>query len=270
MSKDTDTNALKPFVSVTCGGEYCRCGEPAVRKVGEEIPCDDPCPRRHNLTAYVCARHYAELMGPLGGEHVGYTRPEQQNTDINAVTPEMIEAGRETGCGLSAEWLEHIYDAMSSASTKAPSPVAGDVAQKLAERFWRIHPKELQDMGLTREQFYAREIQAALEAAPVTSAVRDRLAAWPNDAWDQDFRDFIDNEVLPALSDQPAGKLVEALIRAKRVIYTLVRWAEANKDTANPEISKALDEHRALLVNIDEALASIDKSNPTTNSTKGK
>jgi hypothetical protein len=103
-----------------------------------------------------------------------------------------------------------------------------------------------------------------------TRTVRDRLAAWPNDAWDQDFRDFIDNEVLPALSDQPAGKLVEALIRAKRVIYTLVRWAEANKDTANPEISKALDEHRALLVNIDEALASIDKSNPTTNSTKGK
>jgi hypothetical protein len=33
-----------------------------------------------------------------------------------------------------------------------------------------------------------------------TRTVRDRLAAWPNDAWDQDFRDFIDNEVLPALA----------------------------------------------------------------------
>jgi hypothetical protein len=261
MSKDTDTNALKPCPFAELQHWFFQTLQPEQRR--GFLVATGVVPKSADLSLNL-------QFAALRLIHANLTRPEQQNTDINAVTPEMIEAGRETGCGLSAEWLEHIYDAMSSASTKAPSPVAGDVAQKLAERFWRIHPKELQDMGLTREQFYAREIQAALEAAPVTSAVRDRLAAWPNDAWDQDFRDFIDNEVLPALSDQPAGKLVEALIRAKRVIYTLVRWAEANKDTANPEISKALDEHRALLVNIDEALASIDKSNPTTNSTKGK
>jgi hypothetical protein len=51
------------FVSETCVGERCHCGEPAVRKVGEEIPHDDPNPARHNLTAYVCARHYVELFG---------------------------------------------------------------------------------------------------------------------------------------------------------------------------------------------------------------
>lgn len=59
------------FVSATCEGELCRCGRAAVRKVGEEIPCDDPRPRRHNLTAYVCAEHYAEIMGPVGAEQVG-------------------------------------------------------------------------------------------------------------------------------------------------------------------------------------------------------
>ncbi len=59
------------FVSATCGGERCHCGKPAVKKVGEEIPFDDPMPARHNLTAYICARHYAELMGPMGAKQVG-------------------------------------------------------------------------------------------------------------------------------------------------------------------------------------------------------
>lgn len=30
----------------------------------------------------------------------------------------------------------------------------------LAKRFWSIHPKEVQDLGLTREQFYEREMLA--------------------------------------------------------------------------------------------------------------
>ena len=60
----------EPFVSATCQGERCRCGAPAVKKVGEEIAFDDPNPQRHNLTAYVCAHHYAELMGPLGAAQV--------------------------------------------------------------------------------------------------------------------------------------------------------------------------------------------------------
>lgn len=52
------------FVSATCRGERCRCGEAATHKVGEEIAHDDPMPARHNLTAYVCCEHYQQIMGP--------------------------------------------------------------------------------------------------------------------------------------------------------------------------------------------------------------
>ena len=58
------------MVSKACVGEHCWCGDPAVKKVGEEILFDDPMPRRHNLTAYICAEHYTQLMGPMGAEQV--------------------------------------------------------------------------------------------------------------------------------------------------------------------------------------------------------
>ncbi len=64
------------FVSFTCDGELCHCGAPAVRKVGEEIPVDDPHPARHNLTSYVCAEHYIELMGPAAERQL---YPPQEN-----------------------------------------------------------------------------------------------------------------------------------------------------------------------------------------------
>jgi hypothetical protein len=60
-----------PFVSETCEGELCWCGKPAVRKVGEEFAYDGPNPERHNLTRYICAYHFAELMGPAGARSVG-------------------------------------------------------------------------------------------------------------------------------------------------------------------------------------------------------
>jgi hypothetical protein len=60
-----------PFVSETCEGEICWCGKPAVRKVGEEFAYDEPNPERHNLTRYICAYHFAELMGPAGARSVG-------------------------------------------------------------------------------------------------------------------------------------------------------------------------------------------------------
>jgi hypothetical protein len=86
------TSELNGFVSKACGGERCHCGEPAVRKVGEEILFDDPMPRRHNLTAYICARHYAELMGPLGAQHVGYTRPPVPDKQLTDVVEALREA----------------------------------------------------------------------------------------------------------------------------------------------------------------------------------
>lgn len=61
------------FVSATCKGEACACGQPASHKVGEEIPNDEPTEEwcgmknrfadRHNLTAYVCCSHFRMLFG---------------------------------------------------------------------------------------------------------------------------------------------------------------------------------------------------------------
>lgn len=33
----------------------------------------------------------------------------------------------------------------------------------LAERIWRVHPREIQDMGITRQEFYEREITKVFE-----------------------------------------------------------------------------------------------------------
>jgi hypothetical protein len=63
------------FVSRSCGGHTCRCGNPATHKVGEEIPWDDPAStteaakrgllgqQRHNFTAYVCCTCFRNIMG---------------------------------------------------------------------------------------------------------------------------------------------------------------------------------------------------------------
>jgi hypothetical protein len=56
------------FVSESCEGERCRvCRVPATHKLAEEIPHDDPWPVRHELTAYVCCRHFTEVLGPATG-----------------------------------------------------------------------------------------------------------------------------------------------------------------------------------------------------------
>lgn len=74
---------MSAFISATCQGETCRCGAPAVAKIGEEIAPDDPHPHRHNLTAYVCARHYALLLGPKAAQQVGYDYAEPNDTVID-------------------------------------------------------------------------------------------------------------------------------------------------------------------------------------------
>lgn len=64
------------YVPASCGGEKCSlCGKPAHRKVGEEIFDDDPQPIRHNLTAYVCYKHFTRIM-----DRGGYTRTEAPAT----------------------------------------------------------------------------------------------------------------------------------------------------------------------------------------------
>jgi len=41
----------------------CRCGNPAVKKVEEHIFDDDPDQMRHPYVAYVCKKHFNEMMG---------------------------------------------------------------------------------------------------------------------------------------------------------------------------------------------------------------
>lgn len=73
-AKMDKVDELKRWRSTSCGGETCRCGEPAYAKVGEEIAHDDPSKRRHNLTAYVCEAHFRELMGDHGVDMVAHFR----------------------------------------------------------------------------------------------------------------------------------------------------------------------------------------------------
>jgi hypothetical protein len=72
------------FVSGSCVGEFCsacyqtaRVKVPAKHKLGEEIPFDDPNPRRHNLTAYVCCAHFRGVVGPAAP-----CQPEGPDTDM--------------------------------------------------------------------------------------------------------------------------------------------------------------------------------------------
>lgn len=63
------------WISMCCQGERCAiCKEPAEAKVGEEIMPDDPFPHRHNLTAYVCGKHFVEIFGEFGVALVNSTR----------------------------------------------------------------------------------------------------------------------------------------------------------------------------------------------------
>ncbi len=62
---EEDEQKWHRWISQSCQGETCNmCGAPAAAKVGEEIFEDDPFQMRHNLTAYVCADHFRQIMGP--------------------------------------------------------------------------------------------------------------------------------------------------------------------------------------------------------------
>lgn len=85
-----DCGEVRP--SATCEGERCFCGNPAAKKVGEEIAFDDPSSERHHLTAYVCAKHYSEIMGPTGARQVGLGSDE-------------IDSGMSGDAVTRAEWV---------------------------------------------------------------------------------------------------------------------------------------------------------------------
>ncbi len=79
----------KHFVSCSCGGERCYCGNDATHKVGEEIPHDEkdsyPEPLkglsiRHNFTQYVCCQCFTNIMG--NAVFCDYTRPAKIERDV--------------------------------------------------------------------------------------------------------------------------------------------------------------------------------------------
>lgn len=59
-----------PFVSASCEGEKCFCGDRAEHKVEETIFADDPLQQRHPLTAYVCHKHFRATMGPAADNRI--------------------------------------------------------------------------------------------------------------------------------------------------------------------------------------------------------
>ncbi len=66
------------WVSKSCGGEKCgMCYRAtgklvqATHKVGEELFDDDPGPPRHNLTQYVCCKHFSETFGIYAAKMCG-------------------------------------------------------------------------------------------------------------------------------------------------------------------------------------------------------
>lgn len=64
-----------------------------------------------------------------------------------------------------------------------------ETADRLAERFWRIHPREIQDMRpeVTRQEFYANEIFAAM--LTLAQQVREEDARAVESRIDQGFGD---------------------------------------------------------------------------------
>ena len=61
---------------------------------------------------------------------------------MNTPTTEMIEAGRETGCGLSDEWLTLIYSEMRAADTREDA--LREALEKIALRA-KPHPDDTDD-----------------------------------------------------------------------------------------------------------------------------
>jgi hypothetical protein len=66
--KNLKEKDFKFQVNESVVGETClinNCGRDATHKVGEEILPGDPNGLRHNLTNYVCCRHYKMIFGEL-------------------------------------------------------------------------------------------------------------------------------------------------------------------------------------------------------------
>lgn len=99
---------MSHFVSATCKGERCRCGAAATHKLGEEIPPDDPLPNRHELTAYVCCRHFAEVVGIAASPcKIILPKCEDRGCHAPAVHAESWYQGARYWCEAHTPWSGH-------------------------------------------------------------------------------------------------------------------------------------------------------------------
>lgn len=124
-------------VYASCTGEKCgicyRQGDknvPARHKVGEEIMGDDPMPMRHNLTQYVCCRHYMMVVGPFA---VSCVKPDAQeiwgDSTIRAKTLDAISGERDRHKTLGFT-LDHTYDEWVTIMAEELGEIARAVHQK--------------------------------------------------------------------------------------------------------------------------------------------
>lgn len=90
------------FVSKCCKGETCFCGQPAAHKVEETIFPDDPHQRRHPLTAYVCEKHFAQIMGPWGASLARFSEAAHEGSRLLREAKESLskkDKEKENGAG---------------------------------------------------------------------------------------------------------------------------------------------------------------------------
>lgn len=96
--------------------------------------------------------------------------------------------------------MKQAWDA--ALATLQPSGERREAIARLATRFWSIHPKEIQDMGLTREQFYVREMTTLLasglvqDEAGIRRDEREKCAKW-HEAKATGIKKYYDDEFNP-------------------------------------------------------------------------
>lgn len=117
MSDEPREKAIH-FVSDTCNGEKCFCGEDATHKVGEEISVSDPSfGYRHNFTQYVCCQCFVNIVG--NAAFCGLTRNGNDWTYCEDALPSDVKSGyyfatRKTNSGRTYTWQTHFSQELQS------------------------------------------------------------------------------------------------------------------------------------------------------------
>lgn len=78
-----------------------------------------------------------------------------------------------------------------------------ETAREVAHRFWSIHPKEIQDMKTTRQEFYAKEI------ATLIAEERERCAVKVSTFfdWCDPIGESVNMKVAQSFADEAAAAI---------------------------------------------------------------